>query len=31
MLLNSGEDEDSFEDYCILYMKECLKHEISQE
>ena len=31
MLLNSGEDEESFEEYCILYMKECLKHEISQE
>ncbi|MDO4852846.1 MAG: hypothetical protein Q4A88_05445 [Clostridia bacterium] len=31
MLLNSGEDEQSFEDYCILYMKECLKHEITQE
>ena len=31
MLLNSGEDEASFEDYCVLYMKECLKHEISQE
>lgn len=30
-LLNSGEDEKQFEDYCILYMKECLKHEISQE
>lgn len=31
MLLNSGENEQSFEDYCILYMKECLKHEIYQE
>ena len=31
MLLNSGEDETSFEDYCVLYMKECLKHEITQE
>lgn len=30
-LLNSGEDEATFEEYCILYMKECLKHEISQE
>lgn len=30
-LLNSGEDEAKFEEYCILYMKECLKHEISQE
>ena len=30
-LLNSGEDEKKFEDYCILYMKECFKHEISQE
>ena len=30
-LLNSGEDEDKFEEYCVLYMKECLKHEISQE
>ena len=31
MMLNSGEDEDTFEEYCCLYMKECLKHEISQE
>ena len=31
MLLNSGEDESSFEEYCVLYMKECLKHEIWQE
>ncbi len=31
MLLSSGEHEESFEDYCILYMKECLKHEIYQE
>ena len=30
-LLNSGESEETFEEYCILYMKECLKHEISQE
>ena len=30
-LLNSGEDEAQFEEYCILYMKECFKHEISQE
>ena len=30
-LLNSGEDEAKFEEYCVLYMKECLKHEISQE
>ena len=30
-LLNSGENEAEFEEYCILYMKECLKHEISQE
>ncbi len=30
-LLNSAEDEDTFEEYCILYMKECLKQEISQE
>ncbi len=30
-LLNSGEDEKKFEDYCILYMKECLKHELYQE
>ena len=31
MLLNSDEDESRFEEYCILYMKECLKHEIAQE
>ncbi len=31
MLLSSGEHEESFEDYCVLYMKECLKHEIYQE
>lgn len=31
MLLSGGEDEATFEEYCILYMKECLKHEISQE
>ncbi len=31
MLLNSSEDEAKFEDYCILYLKESLKHEISQE
>lgn len=31
MLLSSDEDEKAFEDYCILYVKECLKHEISQE
>ncbi|MBQ5991401.1 MAG: hypothetical protein IJL62_02510 [Clostridia bacterium] len=31
MLLNSGESEETFEEYCILYMKECLKHEIYQE
>lgn len=31
MLLSSSEHEKSFEDYCILYMKECLKHEINQE
>ena len=31
MLLSSGEDEASFEEYCILYMKECLRQEISQE
>ena len=30
-LLNSDEDESSFEEYCILYMKECLKYEITQE
>ena len=30
-LLNSGENEAEFEEYCVLYMKECLKHEISQE
>ena len=30
-LLNSGESEAEFEEYCVLYMKECLKHEISQE
>ena len=31
MLLSGCEDEVSFEEYCILYMKECLKYEISQE
>ena len=31
MLLSSGEDAVQFEEYCILYMKECLKHEIYQE
>ncbi len=31
MLLSSEEDESTFEEYCILYMKECLKQEISQE
>lgn len=31
MLLSSTEHEDTFEEYCILYMKECLKHEICQE
>ena len=31
MLLSSGESEETFEEYCILYMKECFKHEISQE
>lgn len=31
MLLSSAEAEESFEDYCVLYMKECLKHEITQE
>ena len=31
MLLSSDVDEASFEEYCILYMKECLKHEILQE
>ena len=31
MLLSSDEDEKKFEEYCILYMKECLKHEIYQE
>ncbi len=31
MLLSSSEYEDTFEEYCILYMKECLKHEIIQE
>ncbi|MBR4907322.1 MAG: hypothetical protein IKZ44_10800 [Clostridia bacterium] len=30
-LLNSGENEAEFEEYCVLYMKECLKHEINQE
>lgn len=30
-LLSSDVDEKTFEDYCVLYMKECLKHEISQE
>lgn len=31
MLLSSNEHEETFEEYCILYMKECLKHEICQE
>lgn len=31
MLLSGSEKEDTFEEYCILYMKECLKHEIYQE
>ena len=31
MLLSSGESEADFEEYCILYMKECLKHELYQE
>ncbi len=31
MLLSSSEHEDTFEEYCILYMKECLKHELYQE
>ena len=30
-LLNSGENEAEFEEYCVLYMKECLKHELYQE
>ena len=30
-LLSSAEDEESFEEYCILYMRECLKQEIAQE
>ena len=30
-LLSSGEDEKVFEEYCILYMNECLKQEIAQE
>ena len=30
-LLSSAEDEKSFEEYCILYMRECLKQEIAQE
>ena len=31
MLLSGGESEESFEEYCVLYMKECLKHELYQE
>ena len=31
MLLSGGESEENFEEYCILYMKECLKHELYQE
>lgn len=31
MLLDSGETEQKFEEYCSLYMKECLKHRIAKE
>lgn len=31
ILLSGSEQEESFEEYCILYMKECLKHELYQE
>ena len=31
MLFSSEADEKTFEEYCILYMKECLKHELTQE
>ena len=31
MLLSGSEHEETFEEYCVLYMKECLKHELYQE